>query len=242
MSETCISVCQIQKSFGGRKVVDGLSFEVKRGEVFGLLGHNGAGKSTTIDIILGLKEPDSGSTEIFHMKALKHRKEVFKRAGVQLQQTQYQKNITVEEACLEYSSLYEEPADYEKLLSQFGLLTFKKNVVMKLSGGERQKLSVVLALIGKPQIVFLDELTTGLDVVARHEVWKTLHTLKEQGLTFFLTTHYMEEAEALCDRLCIIKSGKKIVEGTPKEIMEMSGQDSLENAYLFYMGEEAALA
>ena len=111
----------------------------------------------------------------------------------------------------------------------------------KLSGGERQKLSVVLALIGKPEVVFLDELTTGLDVVARREVWRTLKQLKEQGLTIFLTTHYMEEAEALCDRISIIKSGKKMLEGTIQEVVNASGQNHLENAYLFFMGEEELL-
>lgn len=111
----------------------------------------------------------------------------------------------------------------------------------KLSGGERQKLSVVLALIGKPEIVFLDELTTGLDVVARREVWRTLKQLESQGLTIFLTTHYMEEAEALCDRVCIIKSGKKVAEGTIDEVIAVSGQNDLEDAYLFFMGEEELL-
>ena len=127
------------------------------------------------------------------------------------------------------------------MLNKFSLDSLKKSLVSKLSGGERQKLSVVLALIGKPDIVFLDELTTGLDVVARHEVWKTLQQLKEQGLTIFLTTHYMEEAEALCDRLCIIKSGKKVAEGTTDEVIAASGKNNLEKAYLFYMGEEKLL-
>ena len=175
------------------------------------------------------------------MDAAKHRKRVFERVGVQLQNTRYQPNITVEEACIEYASLYADPADYPKLLRGFGLDTLKKSFVSRLSGGERQKLSVVLALIGKPEIVFLDELTTGLDVVARREVWRTLKHLKGQGLTIFLTTHYMEEAEALCDRVCIIKSGKKVTEGTVDEVIAASGQKNLEEAYLFFMGEEELL-
>lgn len=241
MNEKCISVQNLVKSFNGRRVVDDLSFEVKKGEVFGLLGHNGAGKSTTIDLILGLKEPESGEARIFGMKASKNRKKVFERVGVQLQQTHYQNSITVEEACIEYGSLYDTPADYDDLLRRFGIDALKKSLVAKLSGGEKQRLSVVLALIGNPEIVFLDELTTGLDVVARREVWRTLKHLKERGLTIFLTTHYMEEAEALCDRLCIIKAGKKVVEGTPDEIVKSSGQKNLEDAYLFYMGEEVSL-
>ena len=241
MNEPAVSVRNLTKSFSGRRVVDDLSFDVQKGEVFALLGHNGAGKSTTIDLILGLKTPDGGSAKILRMDAAQNRKQVFERVGVQLQHTQYQTNITVEEACIEYASLYADPADYPKLLEQFRLGTLRKNFVSKLSGGERQKLSVVLALIGKPEIVFLDELTTGLDVVARREVWRTLKQLESQGLTIFLTTHYMEEAEALCDRVCIIKSGKKVAEGTIDEVIAVSGQNDLEDAYLFFMGEEELL-
>ena len=214
MNEPSIRVRNLTKSFGGRRVVDGLSFDVEKGQVFALLGHNGAGKSTTIDLILGLKAPESGTAKILGMDAARNRKQVFERVGVQLQHTQYQSAITVEEACIEYASLYAAPADFRQLLESFGLSELRKSFVSKLSGGERQKLSVVLALIGNPELVFLDELTTGLDVVARREVWRTLKHLKEQGLTIFLTTHYMEEAEALCDRVCIIKSGKKVAEGS----------------------------
>ena len=241
MNEPSVSVRNLTKSFGSRRVVDDLSFDVRKGEVFALLGHNGAGKSTTIDLILGLKAPESGFAKILGMDAAKNRKHVFERVGVQLQNTQYQPNITVEEACIEYASLYAAPANYRQLLERFGLASLKKSFVSKLSGGERQKLSVVLALIGNPEIVFLDELTTGLDVVARREVWRTLKQLKEQGLTIFLTTHYMEEAEALCDRVCIIRSGAKVAEGSIEETIAASGQRNLEEAYLFFMGEEELL-
>ncbi|MDY3919617.1 MAG: ABC transporter ATP-binding protein [Candidatus Limivivens sp.] len=241
MKELSVSVKNLTKTFANRRVVDDLSFDVEKGEVFALLGHNGAGKSTTIDLILGLKTPDGGSAKILGMDAVKNRKQVFERVGVQLQNTQYQTGITVEEACIEYASLYAAPSDYPQLLEQFGLGTLRKNFVSRLSGGERQKLSVVLALIGSPEIVFLDELTTGLDVAARREVWRTLKQLKSQGLTIFLTTHYMEEAEALCDRVCIIRSGKKVAEGTVDEVIAASRKDNLEEAYLFFMGEEELL-
>ena len=241
MNEPSIRVRNLTKSFGGRRVVDGLSFDVEKGQVFALLGHNGAGKSTTIDLILGLKTPESGTAKLLGMDAVRNRKQVFERVGVQLQHTQYQSAITVEEACIEYASLYAAPADFRQLLESFGLNELRKSFVSRLSGGERQKLSVVLALIGNPEIVFLDELITGLDVVARREVWRTLKHLKEQGLTIFLTTHYMEEAEALCDRVCIIKSGKKVAEGSIDEVVVAAGQNNLEEAYLFYMGEEELL-
>ena len=241
MNEQCIQVKNLTKSFSGRKVINDLSFEVYKGEVFALLGHNGAGKSTTIDLILGLKCPDEGNATILGMDATKHRKKVFEKVGVQLQHTQYQNMMTVEEACMEYASLYKKPSDYKELLHSFGLSDLKKSYINKLSGGEKQKLSVVLALIGNPEIVFLDELTTGLDVAARREVWRTLKHLKEKGLTIFLTTHYMEEAQALCDHVCIIKSGEKVIEGTIAEIVNASGKTDLEEAYLYFMGEEDLL-
>ena len=241
MNEQCIQVKNLTKSFSGRKVINDLSFEVYKGEVFALLGHNGAGKSTTIDLILGLKCPDEGNATILGMDAVKQRKKVFEKVGVQLQHTQYQNMMTVEEACMEYASLYEKPSDYKALLHSFGLSDLKKSYINKLSGGEKQKLSVVLALIGNPEIVFLDELTTGLDVAARREVWRTLKHLKEKGLTIFLTTHYMEEAQALCDHVCMIKSGEKVIEGTIAEIVNASGKTDLEEAYLYFMGEEDLL-
>ena len=238
MSESIISVRNISKSFGGRKVVDGLSLSVAQGEVFGLLGHNGAGKSTTIEMILGIKKPDSGEAHILGKDAASARKEIFEKVGVQLQSSAYQAAIKVGEICEEFASLYKDPADYRNLLEQFGLLPLIKSPAMKLSGGERQKLSVVLALIGNPEIVFLDALTTGLDVAARREVWKTLKELKSKGMTVFLTTHYMEEAENLCDRVCLIKRGRKVTEGTVSEVVAASPYDNLEDAYLWYMGEE----
>lgn len=241
MSEQCIMVSHLTKSFSGRKVVDDLSFEVKKGEVFALLGHNGAGKSTTIDMILELKTPDAGEATILGMNASKHRKKVFEKVGVQLQHTSYPGLMKVKEACMEYASLYAFPDDYNVLLQTFGLSDLKNSYISKLSGGEKQKLSVVLALISNPEIVFLDELTTGLDVAARREVWKTLRHLKENGLTIFLTTHYMEEAQALCDRVCLIRSGKKVIEGTIDEIVNASGKTNLEEAYLYFMGEEDML-
>ena len=234
----CIEVKDLTKSFNGRVVVDGITFRVEKGEVFGLLGHNGAGKSTTIDLLLGLKKPDRGTGTIFGLDPRTNRKAVFERVGVQLQSSNYQNNIRVDELCKEMSALYEKPEDYHRLLQFFSLEKFEKSQVNKLSGGERQRLSVALALINKPEIVFLDELTTGLDTAARREVWRHLKELKKDGTTIFLTTHYMEEAESLCDRIFLIKDGKKVTEGTVKNVIESSPYENLEDAYLWYMGEE----
>lgn len=235
---TCIEVKELTKSFHGRTVIDGLSFRVETGEVFGLLGHNGAGKSTTIDLLLGLKKPDKGTGMIFGMEPRSNRKVVFERVGVQLQSSNYQNSIRLDELCKQMSALYKDPEDYHTLLKFFSLDQLEKSQVNKLSGGEKQKVSVAMALINKPEIVFLDELTTGLDTAARREVWRHLKELKNQGTTIFLTTHYMEEAESLCDRILLIKDGKKVTEGTVKEVINNSPYDHLEEAYLWYMGEE----
>lgn len=241
MSETCLEIRGLTKCYNGRRVVDDVSFSVEKGTVFGLLGHNGAGKSTTIEMILGLKKPEKGTALVFGKEVAKHKKESFEKIGVQLQASFYQETIRVEEVCKERTALYQNPRDYKELLQQFGLSQLEKSPVNKLSGGERQRLSVALALIGNPEIVFLDELTTGLDVAARREVWRTLKELKDSGMTIFLTTHYMEEAEKLCDRITLLKNGKILTEGTVDEVVARSPYDNLEEAYLWYMDEEVEL-
>lgn len=199
MREECIKVQGLTKSFQGRTVVDHLSFSVGKGEVFGLVGHNGAGKSTTIDMILGLKKPDAGLATIWEMDALKNRKKIFEKVGVQFQSSSYQAAIRVEEVCREYAAFYRKPADYRELLEQFDLAPLANSPVMKLSGGERQKLSVVLALMGNPDV------------------------------------------ENLCDRILLLRKGKKIIEGTVGEVIKASPYDNLEEAYLWFMGEEVEL-
>ncbi|MCR0327206.1 ABC transporter ATP-binding protein [[Clostridium] innocuum] len=233
-----IEAFDITKTYNGRVVVDNLSFTVEQGEVFGLLGHNGAGKSTTIDCILGLTKPDHGSARILGQDAAKNRKTLFEHVGVQLQHEAHANNIRVSEVCEETAALYHDPADYHALLKQFQLEAYVNQKVEQLSGGERQKLSVVVALIPKPKVIFLDELTTGLDVAARREVWHILKALKQKGMTIFLTTHYMEEAENLCDRVLILKAGRRLCEGSVAEIIESSPCKNLEDAYLWYSREE----
>ena len=236
-----VSVQNLCKSYGEKQVLKNLNLSVKHGTVFGLLGANGAGKSTTIECILGTKKADSGTVTLLGRDPKKSRRSLFQKIGVQFQEGDYQQEIKVQELCEETACLYRNPADWRALCAQFGIGDKLKNPVKSLSGGERQRLFIVLALIPDPKLVFLDELTTGLDVVARREVWRTLRHLKERGLTILLTTHYMEEAEALCDRVCIIKSGKKVMEGAICEVIAASGRRNLEEAYLFYMGEEELL-
>lgn len=233
-----ISVKGLKKSFGDVVAVDGIDFDVKKGEIFGLLGHNGAGKSTTIECILGVKQPEAGTVEVMGMNPLKERKQIFQKTGVQFQQTGYQSKITVGEICEVTASLYINPSDWRNYLKEFGLADKKKQLVAELSGGERQKLSVILALIPNPELVFLDELTTGLDSVARREVWKHLQDLKKKGLTMLITSHYMDEVQNLCDRICILKKGKIIAIGSVEDTVKKSPYNNLEEAFLWYIGDE----
>lgn len=238
MSEA-IFVEGLTKSYGEKTVVNHLNLSVKSGTVFGLLGANGAGKSTTIECILGTKQADSGTVRLLGQDPKKCRRELFQKIGVQFQEGDYHKEIRVSELCEETASLYRKSADWHKLCEQFGIGDKTKAAVKSLSGGERQRLFIVLALIGQPQLVFLDELTTGLDAKARRGVWKTLESLKEQGLTIFLTSHFMDEVEALCDEICILKKGTAVFRGTVGQAKAQCGCEHFEDAYLKLSDEEA---
>ena len=237
MSEA-IFVEGLTKTYGEKTVVNHLNFSVKRGTVFGLLGANGAGKSTTIECILGTKKADEGTVRLLGQDPKKQRRSLFERVGVQFQEGDYQKEIKVYELCSETASLYRKPADWRTLCEQFGIGDKAKAAVKSLSGGERQRLFIVLALIPQPEIVFLDELTTGLDAKARRSVWKTLESLKKQGLTIFLTSHFMDEVEALCDEICILKKGIVVFRGTVEQAKEQCGCEHFEDAYLKLSDEE----
>ena len=231
-----IKVRQLTKSYHKLPAADNVSFSVNKGMVFGLLGANGAGKSTTIECILGTKRADRGEISVLGMNPLKDRKKLFEKVGVQFQETSCQEQITVAELCEVTASLYHNAADPGELLERFGISDKKKSLVKDLSGGQRQRLFIVLALI--PEVVFLDELTTGLDARARREVWKILSILKEKGLTILLTSHFMDEVEALCDQICILKKGKIVFYGTVSEAVQTSPYDKFEDAYLWYSDEE----
>lgn len=233
-----IRVRQLTKSYGELRAIDNIDLSVTRGMTFGLLGANGAGKSTTIECILGTKKADSGQISVLGMEPLHNRKKLFEKVGVQFQETNYQEQITVAELCEVTASLYRSSADPADLLKRFGVWEKKKSQVKDLSGGQRQRLFIVLALIPNPEVVFLDELTTGLDPKARREVWSILSELKEKGLTIFLTSHFMDEVERLCDQICILKKGRIVFYGTAGEAVKSSPYDKFEDAYLWYTDEE----
>lgn len=233
-----IKVTNLTKFYGKQPAVKNVSLSAGQGMVFGLLGANGAGKSTAIECILGTKKADRGEISILDMNPITDRKKLFQRVGVQFQETRYQDQIKVQELCSVTASLYEKAADPFELLQRFGIGNKKKSLVKDLSGGERQRLFIVLALIPNPDVVFLDELTTGLDARARREVWKVLSDLKEKGLTIFLTSHFMDEVEALCDFICILKKGETAFYGTVSDAVKNSCCARLEDAYLWYTDEE----
>jgi ABC-2 type transport system ATP-binding protein len=233
-----IKVENLSKTYGEYKAVDNLSLSVKKGTVFGLLGANGAGKSTTIECMLGTKALDSGLVSILGLNPIKYRKKLFQKVGVQFQEANYQENIRVNELCEMTASLYKNPTDYKDLLKRFGIADKSKALVKELSGGQKQRLFIILALIPNPEVVFLDELTTGLDARARRDVWQILSRLKEEGLTILLTSHFMDEIEALCDTICILKKGSTVFYGTVMEAIEKSPHDKFEDAYLWYTDEE----
>lgn len=229
----------LTKSYNGKPAVDHLSFSVQSGTVFGLLGANGAGKSTTIECMLGTKQADAGTVRLLGQDPSRQRRRLFERIGVQFQEGDYHREIRVSELCEETASLYRRPADWRALCEQFGIGDKAKAAVKSLSGGERQRLFIVLALIPQPELVFLDELTTGLDAKARRGVWKTLEHLKEQGLTIFLTSHFMDEVEALCDEICILKKDTPVFRGTVEQAKQQCGCEHFEDAYLQLSSEEA---
>ena len=236
--QTAIHVEQLSKSYGNLPAIDNISLSVKCGTVFGLLGANGAGKTTTIECILGTRTADSGTVTIFGCNPEKDRKNLFQNVGVQFQECDYQPEIKVSELCEETACLYKNASDWKELCIQFGIGDKMGSAVKSLSGGERQRLFIVLALIPNPRLVFLDELTTGLDAKARRGVWKILSDLKSKGLTILLTSHFMDEVEALCDEICILRQGKIAFCGTVEQAKETSGYDKFEDAYLAISGEE----
>lgn len=211
-----IQVSGVRKTYGSTVAVEEASFEVNEGEIFGLIGPNGAGKTTTMECIEGLRKPDHGSIAVLGLDPFRQVYSLQERIGVQLQQAQLQKRIKVWEAVDLWASLYRKKAvDGERLLEQLGLSDKRGSWFMNLSGGQKQRLFIALALINDPEVVFLDELTTGLDPQSRRAIWDLVRGIRERGKTVFLTTHLMEEAERLCDRVAIMEHGRIIDIDTP---------------------------
>jgi ABC-2 type transport system ATP-binding protein len=219
MPATAIRVSAIRKTYGRTVAVDDVSFDVQSGEIFGLIGPNGAGKTTTMECVEGLRTPDRGEISVLGLHPTRDTYLLQERIGVQLQQAQLQKRIKVQEAVALWASLYKRPADGDRLIDQLGLSDKRHAWFMTLSGGQKQRLFIALALINDPELVFLDELTTGLDPQARRAIWDLVRGIRQRGKTVFLTTHLMEEAERLCDRVAIIDHGRVIDVGTPPELV-----------------------
>ena len=215
-----VRVAGIRKRYGRLVAVDDLSFDVLEGEIFGLIGPNGAGKTTTMECVEGLRRPDAGTISVLGVDPARDARRLQERIGVQLQQAQLQKRIKVWEAVDLWASLYRKPVDGGRLLEQLGLVDKRNAWFMTLSGGQKQRLFIALALINDPDLVFLDELTTGLDPQARRAIWDLVRGIRARGRTVFLTTHLMEEAERLCDRVAIIDHGRIVDIGTPDALVQ----------------------
>ena len=221
----------VRKAFADVKAVDGLDLEVARGECFGLLGPNGAGKTTTIEICEGMTTPDAGTVELLGLNWRTGASELRQRIGVQLQETQFPDKLTVEETLRLFRSFFKRGISVDESIETAQLEEKRRSRVVGLSGGQKQRLAMACALVGDPELLFLDEPTTGLDPQARRHLWDLVDRLKQAGRTIILTTHYMEEAERLCDRVAIMDHGRVIALGTPQQLIAtVGGEDIVEFA------------
>jgi ABC-2 type transport system ATP-binding protein len=217
---TVIEVQQLHKSYGDTVAVDDVSFDVQEGEIFGILGPNGAGKTTTVECVEGLRAADRGAISVLGLDPRRDRAELTQQLGVQLQDSELPERLQVGEALRLYSSFYAEPADWRPLMDVLGLAGKSRTRFGKLSGGQKQRLSIALALVGNPRVAVLDELTTGLDPQARRDTWALIEDVRDRGVTILLVTHFMEEAERLCDRVALIDAGRVVAVDTPAGLAE----------------------
>jgi ABC-2 type transport system ATP-binding protein len=222
-SQDVIKVEGLRKHYGPVAAADGISFQVRLGEIFGMVGPNGSGKTTTIECIEGLRLPDEGAIRVLGLDPQQDAFRLRERSGIQLQSSSLPNRIRVEEALDLFASFYRQTGDWRPLLKELGLWEKRRAFFNQLSGGQKQRLFVALALINRPEIVFLDELTTGLDPQARHTTWDLIRSIREGGTTVFLTTHFMEEAERLCDRVAILDRGHIIALDTPANLVSQLG-------------------
>ncbi|MCQ9209979.1 ABC transporter ATP-binding protein [Granulicatella seriolae] len=250
-SEIQVDVRHLNVSYGKNVAVRDISFDVKKGEILAIIGPNGSGKTSTVECIEGLRKPTYGQVNVFGLNPQTQRKEIYKHLGVQLQETQYPDKIRVQELCELFASFYEEAADWEILLRKLGLEDKRNRDVSKLSGGEKQKLSILLALLPKPRVLILDELTTGLDPEARRSLWNSIRAVKEAGISVLLISHFMDEVEYLSDRILFLKKGELFFIGTSLEMKELAKSTysflghkdnvSLEDVYLAMVGKQGEL-
>ena len=226
-----LEVTDLVKCYGDLRAVDGVTFTVDEGEIFGMVGPNGAGKTTTIECLEGVRQPDGGRVTVYGKDPYEERRTVMERIGIQLQESDLPSRLRVREALNLFASFYAESVDPDILLERMGLQEKAKSPVSKLSGGQKQRLFIALALINRPEVVFLDELTTGLDPQARRSMWDLVREIRDQGSTVFLTTHYMEEAERLCDQVAIMDYGKIVALDSPRAMIRDLG---IERRVSFY--------
>jgi ABC-2 type transport system ATP-binding protein len=226
-SRSALRVRQLRKAYKDVVAVDGLNLEVQAGECFGLLGPNGAGKTTTVEICEGLTEPDSGEVEVLGLQWNSQAAQLRQRLGIQLQDTQLSEKLTVHETVRLFRSFYKQGADAFDVIARVQLEEKQNARVGELSGGQKQRLALACALVGDPDFLFLDEPTTGLDPQARRQLWDLIEEFKKSGRTILLTTHYMDEAERLCDRVAIVDHGKEIALGTPRELIASTCADQM---------------
>lgn len=247
MTESVISIKNLTKNYDGTKAVRGISFTVKEGEVFSMVGPNGAGKTTTVEICEGIRKPTSGTIHLFGEKFSKRSKEIRERIGVLPQEFRSFERLTVKETLKYYSSLYKNKRDIDEIISLLDLEDKKDDLYMNLSGGLKQRVGVGMALVNDPELIFLDEPTTGLDPRARRGVWSAIMSLKEEGKTIFLTTHYMEEAEYLADRVAIVHQGRIVAQGSLRELISDHGghysvvMHGYDTSRIDILGEEASV-
>jgi ABC-2 type transport system ATP-binding protein len=223
VAELAVRCSNLVKRYGAVVAVDGLSLTVERGECFGLLGPNGAGKTTTVEILEGLLTPDAGDVEVLGLRWASDDAELRQRLGIQLQDTQLTDKLTVEETVRLFRSFYRRGPAVDSLLTVVGLTGKRRSYVVHLSGGQKQRLSIACALAGEPDLLFLDEPTTGLDPQSRRQLWDVLADYRRGGGTVVLTTHYMDEAQVLCDRVAIVDHGRLIAQDSPKALIATLG-------------------
>lgn len=251
MSRTIVQVEKLNLAYKNLRAVWNVSFSVKAGEILAIIGQNGSGKTSAVECVEGLRKPDSGLIRVFGKDPWLHRSEVYKEMGVQLQEAEYPLKIRVEELCRLFASFYEKPADWNLLLTQMGLDEKRKRPVHKLSGGEKQRLSILLSLMGRPKLLVLDELTTGLDPEVRQNMWISFENIRESGVAIMMVSHYLDEVEALADKILYLEKGKQQFFGTQQEfrdyVKNRIPQDrweenlSLEKLYLMIAPKTAGL-